>query len=114
MLTITGNTMSMTIDNPTGVNLVVSSVSVFWNHDRGHTLGDQTLKLQDATLVSSFWTGNLYAPSLTISPFGLTIPTGSSTIIFTFHQTYTRTDGTERIIIYLGTNGCSTPIDSSN
>ena len=106
--------MSMTIDNPTGVNLVVSSVSVFWNHDRGHTLGDQTLKLQDATLGSSFWTGNLYAPSLTISPFGLTIPTGSSTIIFTFHQTYTRTDGTERIIIYLGTNGCSTPIDSSN
>ncbi len=113
-LTISGNTMSMTINNPTGVDLVVASVSVFWNHDKGHLTGDKTLKLQDATLGSSFWSGNLFAPSLTISPFGLTVPQGSSTITFTMHQSYQRTDGTERIIIYLGTNGCPTPIDSSN
>lgn len=114
-LLISGNTMSMSISNPTGVSLYVSSVSVFWNHDKGHQIGaDKTLRLQDAALGGSFWNGNLYAPSLTITPYGLFIPQGSSTITFRFHQTYDKTDGSERILIILGTNGCTTPIDSSN
>jgi hypothetical protein len=107
--------MSMSISNPTGVDLLVQNVSVFWNHDKGHQTGsDKTLRLQDASLGGSFWSGNLYAPSVTITPFGLTIPQGGSTISFRMHQGYDKTDGTERIVIYLATNGCTTPLDSSD
>ena len=115
-MTISGDTMSMTLDNPTGVPLVVQSVSVFWNHDAGHKTGsDKKLNLLDASLGGSFWTGNLYAPSLTITPFGLYLPVGTTTISFRMHQTYDKTDGTERILINFATNGCqSYPIDSAN
>ena len=39
-------------------------------------------------------------------PTNVTIPQGSSTITFTFHQSYDRSDGSERIQINLATNGC--------
>jgi len=115
-LLISGNTMSMSITNPTGVDLIVQSVSVFWNSLKGHQTGsDKTLRLLDVTLGSNtFATPNISAPSLTITPFGVIIPQGTSTITFRMHQTYDKTDGTERILIYLGTNGCTYPIDSSN
>jgi hypothetical protein len=108
--------MSMSITNPTGVDLIVQSVSVFWNSLKGHQTGsDKTLRLLDVTLGSNtFATPNISAPSLTITPFGVIIPQGTSTITFRMHQTYDKTDGTERILIYLGTNGCTYPIDSSN
>jgi hypothetical protein len=107
--------MSMTISNPTGVNLLVQSVQVYWNHGGGHQSGsDKTLRLQQASLGGTFWTGDLYAPSYEITPINLFVPTGSSTITFTFHQSYDNTDGSERILINLATNGCqNNPIDSS-
>ncbi|HZM23530.1 MAG TPA: hypothetical protein VFC02_17390, partial [Anaerolineales bacterium] len=43
------------------------------------------------------------------------IPTGTSTITFTFHQSYDTFDGTEQILINLATNGCqSYPIVSNS
>ena len=110
--------MSMTINNPTGVPLLVQDVTVHWNHDAGHRVGgDKTLRLMQATLGGTFFSSvtGIYASSFTIIPSSLYIPTGTSTIVFTFHQTYTRTDGTELIFINLATNGCqSYSIDSSH
>lgn len=87
-----------------------------WYNEKGHQRGgDKTLKLQGATLGGvTFYTGNLYASSTTITPNGLFVPAGSSSIVFTFHQTYDSPDGGEKIIISLASNGCSgVTIDSS-
>jgi hypothetical protein len=117
-MTVSG-TMSMTISNQTGAPLLVSSVFVDWYNEKGHRQGgDKTLKLRSATLngvdIVTFYTGNLYASSTTITPTNLYIPTGTSTIVFTFHQTYDNPDGNERILISLATNGCGgVTIDSS-
>ena len=106
----------MTINNPTGHQLLISSVESHWNHDRGHqTGGDKTLRLQSVTLGSSLFTGNVYASSYTVTPTNKYIPTGTSTITFTYHQSYDNPEGTDRIIIYLATNGCGGyPIDSDS
>jgi len=105
--------MSMTINNPLGVALTVQDVTVTWNHDKGRQ-GNKTLSLTNATLGTSFWSGNINAPSYTITPASLTVPNGASTIIFTFDNTYKNLDGTERIFINLSTAGCSLyPIDSN-
>jgi len=107
----------MTINNPTGVPLQILDLTVFWNHDGGHKTGtDKTLRLQDATLTSSFWSGNIYSTNYTIIPADpLLVPTGTSTLTFTFHQSYTQTDGSERIFINFETNGCQGyPIDSND
>ena len=115
--TISGTTFSMTINNPTGVALQVLDVTVFWNHDGGHKTGsDKSLLLQDASITSSFWSGNIYSTNYTIIPDDvLLIPTGTSTITFTFHQSYTKTNGSERIFINFETNGCQGyPIDSND
>lgn len=109
--------MSMNIANQTGIPLAVQDLFVIWNHDTGHLLGaDKTLRLQQASLNGvSFWTGNVTGPSSTIPPSNLLIPTGESTILFTFHQTYEMAEGSEQIFINLKTNGCeSHPIDSSS
>jgi len=108
--------MFMTINNPTGVALQIGFVTVSWNHDLGHkTTGDKTLRLQSAALSGTFWTGNIYATSYTITPASKTIPTGGSTITFTFHQPYVEPDGSERIFINIATNGCQLySIDSDN
>jgi len=109
----------MSITNQTGFPLLVQDVLVQWNHDAGHALGaDKTLRLVEAKLDDNVFmsdTTGVYAPSFNITPSGLSIPTGTSTITFTFHQSYTRTDSTERILINLATNGCQTyPIDSDS
>ena len=109
--------MSMTINNPTGVPLLVQDVTVHWNHDGGHSAGgNNTIRLRRAELGTVFFSNasGIYAPSYTITPFGLYIPPGSSTIIFTFHQEYTNPDG-DLIIINLATNGGQLyPIQSNN
>ncbi|MCI0550327.1 MAG: hypothetical protein L0287_05190 [Anaerolineae bacterium] len=90
---------------------------MIWNQDTGHQLGsDKTLKLNSVSLESQFWSGTSNGPSLTIIPSPTTyIPTGTSTITFTFHQSYDNFDGTEQIIINLATNGCqSYPIVSTS
>jgi hypothetical protein len=116
-ISISGNTMSMTINNQTGFDLAIQSITVFWNHDKGHQSGDKTLNLLEASITPGgiFFTGSLNAPSKTWNTLsGWVIPTGTSTISFRMHQSYDKTDGSEEIIIYLATNGCSSfPIDSN-
>jgi hypothetical protein len=114
-LTLNGG-LSMSITNQTGISLAVQDVFVTWNDDHGHSAGaDKTLRLQQASLNGiSFWNGNEYGPVLRITPSGLSIPPGESTILFNFHQGYDVSDGSERVLIVLGTNGCqSYPIDSN-
>ena len=92
-----------------------------WDHDRGHREGnDKTLRLRSVSLGGQFWTGDVYAQSHTIIPDPATavlIPGGgaTSTIIFTFHQVYERSDGSEEILINLLTPGCElNPIHEKN
>jgi Flp pilus assembly protein TadG len=93
-LTKSGVTMSAVINNPTGAALQVSSITLLWNQADGHqTGGDKTLELLSASLAgTTFWSN---ATGITTSPY--TIPlaatinlpaTPTSTIAFTFHQSY--------------------------
>src|SRR5690606_5132132 len=108
-ITLSGNTMSLTISNPHPYGLYIGSVYVAWDHDKGHQTGnDKTLNLLSATLGTQFWSGNLNAPSYTIVPDGiLTLPPGSSTLVFTFHQSYHQnSDRSEHITIHFSSPGC--------
>ena len=113
-LVIDDNIMEMSIDNRTGHTLHVAQVYVEWNHDTGHQPGnDPTLHLQQIQLASQSWSGDINSPSAYISTFFPSIPPGESIVEFIFHQDYSISDGTERIIITLGTPGCiNYPIDS--
>lgn len=93
-LTKSGVTMSAVISNPTGAALQVSSITLLWNEPNGHqTGGDKTLKLLSASLAgTTFWSN---ATGITTTPY--TVPLGTtinipatptSTIAFTFHQSY--------------------------
>jgi len=97
-------------------NHVLSTVQIYveWNHDTGHLPdGDKTLHLRQITLDSQTWNGDIFAPSKYLQDFYPAIPIGESVIRFIFHQSYNIGDGTERIIITLGTPGCTNyPIDS--
>ena len=114
------NTMTMTITNPNAWPLTIQDLFVVWDHDRGHLAGnDKTLLLESVSLGGTpFWTGPIDdGPSLTINPpSSVVIPAGSSvTIVFTFHQTYDRTDGSEEININLSNPGCEGfPIHEKN
>jgi hypothetical protein len=113
-LVFNNNTMSMNIVNNTGHRLTVAQVYVEWNHDSGHDGNDSTLRLKQILFEGSPWSGDILAPSAFIPAYYPIIPTGSSTIEFIFHQGYDNLDGTERIIITIGTPGCTNyPIDSS-
>lgn len=109
----------MNIANNTGVPLEFLDISVFWNHDGGNSTG--ALRLVQVTLEApSFstpliiWSGDVYAPNYTILPDGLLLPTGSSTIRFTFNKNYQTQEGSERILIDFATNGCRDwPVDSN-
>jgi len=106
--------MEMTIFNNTGHILDVAQVYVEWNHDTGHDGSDSTLRLQQIQLARQNWNGDILAPSAFITPFYPFIPQGESVVRFIYHQEYDRQDGTERIVITIGTPGCvNYPIDSS-
>ncbi len=109
------NTMSMNILNNTGHRLTAAQVYVEWNHDNGHNGNDSTLRLTQIQFTGQApWNGDILAPSAFIPAYYPTIPTGVSTIKFVFQQNYDTLDGTERIIITIGTPGCANyPIDSS-
>jgi Flp pilus assembly protein TadG len=112
-ITLPGNnTMTMTISNPNAWPINIQDVFVVWDSNRGHLEGnDKSLNLQSASLGgTTFWTGTNDGPSTTLTPASvLTIPAGSSvTLVFTFHQTYDRSDGSEEININLSTPGCET------
>ena len=75
------------------------------------------LNLQSVTLGgSNIWTGNVNAPSYGISFVSYPrLPIGTSTTAFNFSNTYNNQNGTERIIVYLATNGCQNYlVDSGN
>jgi len=113
-LVIRDNVMELAINNNTNHVLFTAQIYVEWNHDTGHQLGtDHTLRLGQITLDSQTWNGDIFAPSKYLQDFYPTIPIGGSVIRFIFHQNYDVADGTERIIITLGTPGCvNYPIDS--
>jgi hypothetical protein len=111
--------MTLTITNPNAWPISMQDIFLVWDHDRGHQTGnDKTLRLQSASIGGTpFWTGDSSGPSTTLTPTApLTIPPGGSiTIVFTFHQSYDRSDGSEEILINLSTPGCeSFPIHEKN
>ena len=110
------NVMEMRIDNRTGYILAAAQVYVEWNHDTGSQPGDDpSLHLRQIQLASQTWNGDIFSPSAYIPAFYPSIPPGESIVQFVFHQNYRLRDGTERIIITLGTPGCvNYPIDSSH
>ncbi|MEW6401439.1 MAG: TadE family protein [Chloroflexota bacterium] len=113
-LITTEDYMEMEIINNTNHTLLTAQVYIEWNHDTGHTSGnDSTLHLIQASLGNTFWNGDLLAPSTYLTEFHPSIPQGTSKIRFMFHQTYDSMDGTERILITISTPGCvNYPIDS--
>ncbi|MFN8411928.1 MAG: TadE/TadG family type IV pilus assembly protein [Anaerolineales bacterium] len=114
-LTVKDNYIEMSILNNTGFNLVTSEIYIEWNHDTGHIGENRSLHLRQITLDNKQWDGDLFAPLEYIRGFHPFIPVNQSTIRFVFDQKYDVTDGTERIIISLGTPGCvDYPIDSSH
>ena len=106
--------MQMDIINNTGHTLLTAQVYLEWNHDTGHEPGtDTTLRLRQASLANALWNGDVFAPSTYFPGFYPPIPQGASTIRFVFNQSYNNLDGTERILITIGTPGCvNYPIDS--
>lgn len=115
-LTINGNVMQMVINNYTDHILSTSEIFVEWNNETGHaTDASHDLHLRQVTLANQTWAGDLFAPSVYLDPFYPYIPQYGSTIYFYFDQSYDIPNGTERIIITIGTPGCgSYPIDSSH
>lgn len=112
-ITLSGDTMTMTITNPQPYAITVQDIFVVWNHDKGHQVGtDKGLILQSASMSGSltpFWTGNSLGPSDTLtSVTPLTIPGSGtvSTITFTFNQSYDKFDNSEELLINLSTPGC--------
>lgn len=106
------NIMYMDIFNNTGLVLTTASVYVEWNHDTG---SNPSLRLNQVVFSDQVWSGDLFAPSAFIDAYYPFIPQGESFIEFHFDQEYDFRDGTERIIITIGTPGCvNYPVDSRN
>jgi len=110
-ITVTGNTMYLTIPNTNVYPVNVQDIFVKWNHDKGHTSGnDKNLVLLSAALLGNpaFWTGTSAGPSntLTSNPPVVLPASTTVTVVFTFNQTYERTDDTEEILINFSTPGC--------
>jgi hypothetical protein len=103
--------MTLAITNPNPYAVRVQDVYAVWDYDRGHQNGnDKSLHLISVSLGVQFWTGDddgVGGAFITPPPATpVLIPNGTSTIIFTFHQAYERSDGSEEILINLSTNGC--------
>jgi Flp pilus assembly protein TadG len=120
LLRQSGNSLTMTINNQTGANLEIKNVTFQWNHDKGHQTGsDKTLVLQSVSLAgTTFWSGNDPGPSTSppiIPSPAVSIPTGTSTIVFTFHQSFDNwaTSTTELVEIQLLNPGCLLPISQT-
>ncbi len=113
-LIIEKNVMKMQVINNSGYRLSTAQIYLEWNHDTGHrSSADPALHLNQVLFANQTWNGDILAPSTYITAFYPLIPTGESTIQFTFNQKYDVPDGTERIIITIGTPGCvDYPVDS--
>ncbi len=115
-LVIENSVMKMDVYNYTGYTLSTAQIYLEWNHDTGHkSTNDPTLHLKQIIFATQPWNGDIQSPSAFIPVYYPVIPTGLSTIQFIFHQNYDVLDGTERIIINIGTPGCTNyPVDSRN
>ncbi len=115
-LTFKDNVMEMSINNQTGHTLTTAQIYLEWNHDSGHGSGsDLGLRLRQIMFAGQVWNGDIQTPSAYIPAYYPSIPPGESKIQFIFHQDYNLADGTERIIINIGTPGCTNyPVDSRN
>ena len=107
-ITRSGNVMSITINNPYPFTLMLKDLTVTWNSDKGHkTSTDKTLKLQKVTVGAiTVWTGTTANESTKTVATNATLPPGTTTISFYFHQSYDLTDGTENILLNWLTPGC--------
>ncbi len=109
------NMMEMQITNNSGYILTTANIYIEWNQDTGHNGGDSALHLKRILFANQAWDGDLFTPSTYVTGYYPFIPTGESTIQFLFNQSYDVPDGTERIIINIGTPGCTNyPVDSRN
>ena len=108
--------MEMKVRNNSGYILITSNIYLEWNHDTGHAGGNnQALHLKEINFANQLWEGDLNSPSAYVVGYYPFIPPGESTIQFLFDQSYDIIDGTERIIITIGTPGCTNyPVDSRN
>lgn len=115
-LTFKDNVMEMSINNQTGYTLTTAQIYLEWNHDTGHgSGGDLGLRLRQIMFAGQVWDGDIQTPSAYIPAYYPGIPLGESKIQFIFHQNYDLPDGTERIIVNIGTPGCTNyPVDSRN
>ena len=109
----------MTISNNSGVPLLIGDLTVWWNHDGGASSGSLRLEsvvLQSASGNTGIWVGNAYSVNFYLIPDDpIYIPTGTSTIVFTFNKNYQNLDTSEQIYINLATNGCQLwSINSNN
>ena len=107
-----GNSMTLSITNPVPSPIQIGDIFVVWNHDKGHQTGaDKTLDLLSVSVGSQSWSGSPLpndGPSVTINASSpLYIPSGSSILTFTFHQSYDNLDGSEEILINLASPGCT-------
>ena len=115
-ITLSGNTMTMTIPNPNVYPVTLNNMFVVWNNDKGHQTGnDKSLILLSASLLGDptpFWTADPLQPPLGPSagltpPAAVILPAGTtSTIVFTFNQSYDKYSQSEEIYINLLTPGC--------
>jgi Flp pilus assembly protein TadG len=113
-LTRTGGTLNAIIKNNLPSAILIKDVTVTWDAEKGHASGtDLTAFLVSAKIGAlTFWTGNDTDGVNIITPASPTfIPTGTSTMIFQFHQTLLRW-GTphESVSITLATPGCDTVV----
>jgi Flp pilus assembly protein TadG len=114
------NTLTMTITNPLNVALDISSITLQWNHDKGHQTGsDKSLILQSAIFQGTTFSTTTYDGPFTTPPIvpnpAIAIPANTtSTITFTFSQTYDNWDNTEYVLIDLANPGCSDLVQSQH
>jgi hypothetical protein len=110
--------MVMQINNPTGAPLTVVQIYVQWNYTNGHqTGGDKTLELTNVSLAGVSLVSGSYTGPAQVFAFlpaaGITLPSGVSSIVFTFHQSYDNESG-EIIQLQFANNGCQSYTLSSS
>lgn len=105
--------MSITINNPYPFTLVMKDLTVTWNDDKGHSVGDKKLQLQKITVgAATIWKGNTVNQYTLTVQTNATVPPGNTVITFYFSQTYDNLDGTENVLVNWLTPGCeSNPIN---
>ena len=115
-ITNVSNTLTLTLSSPVPVPVQIQNIFVVWNHDKGNDIGSKKVVLNAVSIAGQFWSGASAGPSQSIIPSpNAYIPTGNSTLTFTFDSAYDHLDGTEEILINLSTPGCTSfPIHVTN